>query len=283
MAPLAWVDGEVMPAEKAKVPLEDRGVLFGEAVYEALITRDGIAFARDPHLERLERSAAGIGLDPAQFRARVAQAVDDLLARGRGDGLLYLQVTGGAGPRDHLPPPGGLEPGVFGTLRPFDRPKIERDQQRGYRAVTLPDPRWPFATWKTTQLLGNVLAKREAVARGADECLFIDREGFVLEGGSVNVFVVRGGRALTPPLTRNILPGVTRAILLEQFPDRVTEADIPASTLIEATEVFITSTTRPVVGVVNLDDRTLGDGFPGPVTRDLMEGLRRIIDGELSR
>ena len=280
-SPLAWVDGRCVPIEEARVPLEDRGFLFGEAVYEAMLTRGGRAFALEPHLLRLERSAEGAAIDPARFRDRVRAAVDALLAARPGDGLLYLQVTGGAGPRDHLPPDPGHEPGVYATLRPYDRAAFLATQARGIRIATAEDPRWGHATWKTTQLLGNVLAKRDAADAGAGEVVFIDAEGHLLEGASTNLFVVSGGVAITPPLHRNILAGITRSLLLEHCADRAREADLDRRFLDEADEVFIASTTRPVLGVVEVDGRAVGDGGPGPVTRQLGERFQALMDADL--
>ena len=279
--PLAWVDGRRLPLAEARVPLEDRGFLFGEAVYEAMVARNGRAFALEPHLLRLERSAEGAAIDPRRFRDRVRSAVSDLLAAEAGDALLYLQVTGGAGPRDHLPAEPGPEPGVYATLRPFDRPGLMANQARGIAVATAEDPRWGHAGWKTTQLLGNILAKRAARAAGAAEVLFFDVGGRLLEGGSTNVFVVTRGVAITPPTARNILSGITRSLLLEHCADRVREADVDRPLLEQAEEVFIASTSRPVLGAVSVDRRPVGDGTPGPVTRELEERFRSLMDADL--
>lgn len=280
--PLAWIEGTVLSPDVARVPLEDRGVLFGESAYEAVLTRSGRVFALEPHLRRLERSATGAGICPAAFRDRIRGAVDALLqAGGEGDGLLYLHVTGGAAPREHVPAVAAV-PGVYATLRPFDRAALMRTQEVGIDIATCDDERWRQAHWKTTQLLPNILAKRGAAAIGAQEAVFVDAEGVLLEGGSSNVWVVTGGVALTPPLTRNILPGVTRALLLEQASDGAREADVPKRMLDEADEVFITSTTRPVLAVVRADGKTVGDGAPGPVTRALAQRFRDLMDADLS-
>lgn len=278
--PMAWVEGRIAPASEARVPLDDRGFYFGEAVYEVFLAIGGRVFAHDEHLARLLRSARGIGLDPERFLPRVHAAIEDLgAAAGRADALVYLQVTGGAGPRDHLPPAPGHLPGVYATIRPFDLGALRRLQERGLTAILHPDNRWPHATWKTTQLLGSVLAKRAARERGADEVLFFDRDGYLLEGGSTNVFVVRDGRVLTPPLTRNILPGITRQLLLERRPELVLESDVRIADLSAAEEIFIASTTRPVVAVTSIDGRPVGDGRPGRVTRELANCFFTLLRG----
>ena len=280
--PLAWIDGTVVPPDRARIPLEDRGVLFGESAYEAMLTRSGHAFALEPHLLRLERSAAGAGISPEGFRGRVRKVVDDLLqAAGEGDGVLYLHVTGGAAPREHVPAD-AVAPGVYGTLRPFDRASLMRTQEIGIDIATCGEERWRQAHWKTTQLLPNILAKRGAASIGAQEAVFIDEEGVLLEGGSSNVWIVTMGVALTPPVTRNILPGITRALLLEHASDRTREADLSARMLAEADEVFITSTTRPVLSVVRVDGKPVGDGVPGPITRELEQRFRDLLEADLS-
>ena len=156
---VAWSEGRICDLADARVPLEDRGVLFGEAVYEAMLTRRGGAFAEESHLRRLAASAAGAGIDFAAAEPAVRDAIAALIAAGgEGDGLLYLQVTGGVAPRDHVPPSSGLTPGVYATLRPFDHMALGEAQRAGIAVVTMPDPRWSGARFKTTQLLGNVKA-----------------------------------------------------------------------------------------------------------------------------
>jgi len=269
-----------MRTREARVPLDDRGVLFGESVYEALLTRNGVPFALEPHLLRLQDSAAGVGIDLSRARDQVTAAVEGLLAAGgAGDGLLYLHVTGGVATRDHLPPKEGLVPGVYGTLRPFDHAALRDLQRKGIAVATLPDPRWGSAQWKTTQLLGNVMGKRIAAERGAAEVVFTDADT-VVEGGSSNLFVVKDGIARTPPVDRNILPGITRALILEHRADQAVEVDVTIDELMAADEVFITSTTRPVLGVVGVDGQAIGTGVPGPVTRSLATFMRTLFDAD---
>lgn len=276
----AWADGRVTSPEEVRVPLEDRGVLFGESVYEALLTRDGRAFALEPHLLRLQDSAGGVGIDITRVREQVRASIAALLsAGGEGDGLLYLHVSGGVAPRDHMPPAGGLEPGLYATLRPFDHAALRRAQAAGISVGTVADPRWQAARWKTTQLLGNVLGKRAVAARGAAEVIFTAGDE-VLEGGSSNLWIVRDGVARTPPADRNILPGITRALLLEHAPCAAEESVVTLDDLRTADEVFITSTTRPVLGVVEVDGTAVGDRTPGPVTRRLAAFMHELLDAD---
>ena len=276
-APMAWVADEVVPIDEARVPLEDRGFLFGEAAYEALLTRDGKAFALDPHLVRLARSLEGMGIDHGSCAGAISRCVEALLREGGGgDGLLYLQVTGGVGPRDHLPehPP---TPAVYGTLRPFNMQALAANQRRGIAVATCPERRWDGAHLKSTQLLPNILAKRAAAEAKGLEAIFVDESGRLLEGGSSNFWLVKEGVAVTAPLSRNVLPGITRSLLLEHAPSLVAERDTTLDALADAEEAFITSTTGPVLAVISVEGRRIGDGHPGPVTRRLAQVMGELM------
>jgi D-alanine transaminase len=278
----AVVDGTLVPLEEARLPLGDRGFFFAESVYEVALGGRGALFAWDRHRTRLVRSLRGIGLDTGPALAGVERALQLLQPRmGQRPMLLYVQVTGGSGPRDHLPPAPGLAPRVYATLRPFPTAALVEARGQGIRAITVADNRWPLATFKTTQLLGSVLAKRAARAAGADDALFVDASGHLLEATSANLFVVREGRALTPHTGRNLLPGVTRAILLERARDLIAEADLRERDLRDAQEVFMASTTRPVVGVTRIDGRPVADGQPGPLTRELALRFDSWLEAEI--
>jgi D-alanine transaminase len=277
---IAWIEGELGPARDAKVPLWDRGFMFAEAAYEVCVGRGGRVFAWDEHRRRLDRTVRGIELpEPDAALARADQAVRELVAAfGPGMFLLYLQVTGGVAPRLHVLPR-DPSPAVYGTIRPHDRANLAREQERGLTAIVRPDQRWQRATWKTTQLLPNVLAKKQSRAEKADDVVFVAADGVVLEGAATNVFWVDRGRVCTPPLTRNLLPGISRELLrkLDVAFDEV-EADV--ATVKRASEVFMTGTTRDVTAVVMLDGATIGDGRPGPVARDLGRRFAELFERE---
>lgn len=278
----AWVDGSLVPLHSASVPLLDRGLLFGEAAYETLWARNGRVFARTEHLERLRGSLTGIGLSWERALPRVEAGLAALLAEApRQDGLLYVQVTGGTAPRAHVPPGAPPPPAVYAFWTRLDPARLRDQQERGLAAVTVPDQRWRRASLKTTQLLGGVLATREARERGAHEALLLDAGGRLTEGGSSNVFVLSEERMLTPSLEGNLLPGVTRARLLAGRPDLVAQGEVGAARLASAEEIFIASTSRPVVPVVTLDGRSVGAGAPGAVTRELQGWLQREMEREL--
>lgn len=275
---MAAIGGRVVPIDQAFVPLEDRGFLFSESAYEVYLAVHGRLFEEELHRARLLRSTEGIGIDPRRFEAVLSKTLAALLpVTKKQPALVYIQVTGGAGPRDHLPKV-DPEPSVYGTVRPFSWAKFLEARAMGLRAIRHEDNRWPLATYKTTQLLGSVLAKRRARAEAADEVVYLDREGFVLEGGSTNVFVVKNGQVGTPPLSRNLLPGITRAVLLRDHKDLVREQLLRSEDLDRADEIFLASTTRPAIPILKLDGRPVADGREGPITRDIFHRMADALE-----
>lgn len=275
---IAYVNGEYLPLDEARVPVTDRGLLFGDAVYEVVPVYAGRPYLLEAHLERLERSLAGIRLANPHSRAEWRALLTDLIGRGGGgDLMLYLQVTRGAYPqRDHRLP---AEPAP--TVVAFCQPRAEPDPatfERGVAAITRPDPRWARCEIKSTALLANVLVADEAHAAGANEAILI-RDGRVTEGASSNVFAVLDGTVTTPPQSPAILPGITRDTVLRlarthEVP--CAEAEIPADTLASAGEIWLTSSTREIYPVTRLDEAPVGDGRPGP----LWTRLRRLLQAE---
>ena len=275
----AWVEGRVVPSSEARIPLCDRGFFFAESAYEAYVGRGGRVFAWDEHQERLRRTLGGIRLPMVdETMADVGRACRALVEDfGGGAFLLYVQVTGGVAPRNHVLKE-DPRPAVYATIRPWDRSVLFADQARGISAATFPDIRWPKATWKTTQLLGNVLGKKHARDVGADEVLFLDADGCVLEGGSTNVFIVENGRLVTASTKANILPGVTRLGLPRFLGREIVEEAVPLARFLSADEAFVTGTTREVTAVVKVDGAEIGDGTPGPVTRELSAAFGAAFD-----
>jgi D-alanine transaminase len=268
---LVWIDGEVRPIEGASVPLEDRGFLFADGVYEVLRAYQGRLFATHDHLERLARSAAGIRLALPLTLPEIGEVVVELLEQtGLADAEVYIQATRGAARRNHLFPdvPGRLVVWVR-PLRAFDATLWAN----GCKAITLADERWARCDLKTVSLLPNVLAKQTAYERGAYEAVLV-RDGFVTEGSASNLFLVLNGELITSVADNRILPGITRAHVL-QLAERLNiptvERNIPEDELPLAQELFLTSTSIVVLGVRELDGRELGP--PGPITRRLAEAL----------
>jgi len=269
-----YLDGAYLPEAEAKVSVMDRGFLFGDGIYEVSAVIGGRLVDNEAHLARLDRSLDAIGIPNPMSHEQWTDAQRKLIALNELDeGLVYLQVTRGAAERDFLPPP-DLRPAVA----MFTQRKALRDSaaaRTGIRVVTVPDLRWKRRDIKSTALLAQVLAKREARAAGADEAWMVE-DGLVTEGASSSAFIVKPGLTLvTRPLSNAILPGVTRAAvlsLLQTEGGRLEERAFSVEEAFAADEAFITSASSLVTPVVAIDGRPVGGGEPGPVAAR----LRRI-------
>lgn len=262
---LVWINGRLHddPAT-AVLPVTDHGFTVGDGVFETLKVTGGRPFALTRHLDRLARSAEGLGL-PLDLD-RVRAGVEEVLARA-GDGRLRVTVTGGPAP--YGSGRGDAEPTVVVALAPATVWETATD------VVSVPwtrNERGATAGLKTTSYAENVIALAYAHDRGATEAIFADTGGRLCEGTGSNVFVAVDGRLLTPSLDTGCLAGVTRALLLEWTPAE--EAELPLSVLSEVDEMFLSSSTRDVQPVRSVDGRPL-PGVPGPLTRAAAEAFAR--------
>ncbi|HEY8450619.1 MAG TPA: aminotransferase class IV, partial [Bacillota bacterium] len=207
-----FLNGRFVPYEQAVIPVEDRAFLFADGVYEVIPCYGGRPFRLELHLERLRQSATALEIRLPYPLAEFERIVHELIRLNNlSDASVYLQVSRGVAPRNHLFPE-GAQPTVVGIARPFTPPSDE-ELERGVRAITAPDNRWGICYIKTVGLLPNVLARQAAHRRGADEAILV-RDGLVTEGTASNVFCVLDGIVYTHPLA-NILPGITRTTVLE--------------------------------------------------------------------
>ncbi|WP_329130142.1 aminodeoxychorismate lyase [Streptomyces sp. NBC_01476] len=257
-----WVDGGLRDAADATVSVFDHGLTVGDGVFETLKAVDGRAFATTRHLNRLARSARGLGL-PEPDLAEVARACQEVLAANPVPyGRLRVTYTGGLSPL-------GSDRGDAGpTLVVALGEAAPRPDTTA--AVTVPwtrNEKGALSGLKTTSYGENVVALDRAHRHGASEALFANTQGRLCEGTGSNVFVVIGGRLLTPPLASGCLAGITRELVIEW--SGAQEADLPLEALAEADEIFLTSSLRDVQAVHRLDDREL-PGAPGPVTAKAM-------------
>jgi D-alanine transaminase len=273
---LAYLNGDWLPLEQAQVSVLDRGFLFGDGVYEVIPVYDGRPLRLEQHLQRLQDSLDGIRLknplDVTHWRALIAELIQ---RSGAGNQLLYLQITRGSAPRDHAFPPAGTIPTVFLSSKGFNPPDDARFEQ-GVRVGLAEDPRWQLCKLKTVNLLANVLLKQVAVDEGLDEMLLHANQQLT-EGTSSNLFVVRDGAIATPPLSDNILPGITRGLIVElarQAGFKVEERAIALAELDHADEVWISSSTRELMPVIAIASHPVADGTPGPIARELQQAFR---------
>jgi branched-chain amino acid aminotransferase len=277
------IDGAVLAPEQATVSVYDRGFLYGDAVFEVLRTYGGRPFALAEHLTRLRRSAERVFIAPPVDDATLAREVEAAIVAARGDeaGEAYVRivVTRGSGPLS-LDPDTASHPLRVILVEPVTPPP--RDTYlHGIALASIATRRAVDDTAasgaKVANYLPNLLALREARARGAQEALIVDGRGHVVEGASSNVFVAKAGRVATPPESAGILAGITRAHVLAAARDLgipVDERTLQPDDVYGADEVFITSSIREIVPVVRVDDRAIGSGTPGPVARALHRRFR---------
>lgn len=266
-----YLNGAWLPLAEARIPVLDRGFIFGDGVYE-VIPVDAIEpglrapFRAREHFERLERSLRAVRIaDPLGFGGWM-----DLLARLIDANpwprqLAYLQVTRGVAKRDHAFP-AGVAPTVLAVAWPW--PQIPREQiEAGIAAVTHADERWLHCDVKSTSLLGNVLVKQYAVDHGASEAVLL-RDGLLTEGSSANIFIVRDGCLVAPAKSNLILPGITYDAVFEIARERGLPSEVrpvPEAELRTADEILLSSSGREVLPIARLDGRPVGGGTPGPV------------------
>jgi len=256
------------------VHAEDRGFQFADAVYEVIEIRDRALIDITRHLARLSRSLSELGIPRPMSDAGLRVVIVEVARRNRvRDGIVYLQVTRGAGPRDFALPPATAEPTFVCLARSQSREKIDARAASGAAVKTLPDPRWTRCDLKTVMLLPSVLAKAAAKAEDATEAWFVDDQGMITEGASSNAWIVDAtGALVTRPTGPDILAGVTRATLkdvavLAQL--ECVERPFTVAEAIGAREAFYTSASAILMPVVAIDGKPVGDGRPGPIARRL--------------
>lgn len=287
MSRVVYVNGRYEPYGEAAVHVEDRGFQFADAVYEVIEVLGGRLVDGTRHLDRLERSLGELGMGLPMSRAALSNVLRETIKRNRvRDGLVYMQVSRGAGRRDFALPAPGVPQTLVVIARAQPRAAIAAQAEQGIAVVSRRDPRWARCDIKTVMLLPAVLAKNSAKAEGAKEVWFLDESGNVTEGASSNAWIVTaGGTLVTRFLDARILPGITRATALDAARDLQMQVEQRSFTLQEALaakEAFITSATNTVMPVVTIDGQTIGDGKPGPLTvrlRHAFHHAAEITDG----
>ncbi|HUF26224.1 MAG TPA: aminotransferase class IV [Gemmatimonadaceae bacterium] len=273
---VVYLNGDLIDRSEAAISIDDRGFLFGDAVYEALRARRGRMFEAERHLARLRHGLRELRLGEPGLTDGILDAAATLIElNGLSDAeaLIYVQVSRGAAPRRHGFPPPGTRPTVFIQASPL----VARTElcTGGAVAITHPDQRWERCDLKTTNLLANCLANQAAQDAGAYEAILV-RGGLVTEGTHCNVFGAVGGVLRTHPLTNRILRGVTRDVVIELARDAgwvVRQDALRLDELRYAEEIFLTGTTTDVMPIVRLDGAPVGGGRPGPVAAALRDAL----------
>ena len=278
MPDIGYLNGTFMPLAEVRISPDDRGYQFGDGVYEVVTAYRGTPFALAHHLSRLQHSAQAIRLPlPYSLQEWEARILEGVKECQYDHCKVYLQVTRGVAPRDHQFPKNG-SPTVLMTFRQMI-PLDDEIRQQGVRVMTVPDTRWERCDVKSLNLLPNILAKQQAKDAGAFEAIFV-REGIVAEGTASNVMVIRDGTVITPEANHRILAGVTRQMILDIAKKegvRSVERPVTVQELFEADELFLVGTTIEVLPVIFIDQQSIGQGSPGPLTRQFMVAYKGFI------
>ena len=274
MSRIAYVNGRYVPHQEAVVHIEDRGYQFADAVYEVCEIWNGKIIDETRHLNRLERSLGELFIPAPVGRAALGVILREVVRRNRiHDGIVYLQVSRGVAPRDHMFPPPGTPPALVVTGRAMSREKADRLAQEGVGVITVPENRWERVDIKSVSLLPNTLAKQKAREAGAKEAWFIDRDGYVTEGASTTAWIVsKDGVLITRPNGRDILPGVTRMTLTDLARREgiaIEERKFTVAEAKAAREAFMTAASTLVMPIVAIDGTPVANGHPGSIALKL--------------
>jgi D-alanine transaminase len=283
MSRIAYVNGRYLPLRQAMVHVEDRGYQFGDAVYEVCEVRQGRLIDERRHLARLKRSLDELQIKLPMSPVALGIVLREVIARNRiGYGIVYLQVSRGVARRDHAFPTPEVPPSVVVTARPLNARRNEALAAAGIAVASVPDNRWGRVDIKTTGLLPNVLARQAAIAQGARDAWFVDKDGMVTEAASANAWIVtQAGRVVTRPADHGILKGITRTVLFDVIKAQGLSVEERAFTLLEAyaaREAFVTAASQIVLPVVRIDGHAIGEGKPGPVATALRRAFHEYAE-----
>ena len=283
MSRIAYVNGRYLPLRQAMVHVEDRGYQFGDAVYEVCEVRQGRLIDERRHLARLKRSLDELQIKLPMSPVALGIVLREVIARNRiGYGIVYLQVSRGVAQRDHAFPTPEVPPSVVVSARPLNARRNEALAAAGIAVVSVPDNRWGRVDIKTTGLLPNVLARQAAIAQGARDAWFVDKDGMVTEAASANAWIVtQAGRVVTRPADHGILKGITRTVLFDVIKAQglsVEERAFALSEAYAAREAFVTAASQIVLPVVRIDGHAIGEGKPGPVATALRRAFHEYAE-----
>lgn len=274
MPRIAYVNGRYLPHPHAMVHIEDRGYQFADGVYEVCEVARGYLVDSVRHLDRLDRSLRELRMRWPLSRAAMVVVLREVIRRNRvRNGLVYIQVTRGVAPRDHVFPHEATQPAIVVTAKKTDPAAAATRAENGIKVISLPENRWERVDIKSVGLLPNVLARQAAREAGAQEAWFVGQDGLVKEGAATNAWIVTAqGKLVTPPAEKGILRGITRTTLFEVAHGLGYEIEERGFTVEEAQnarEAFITAATTIVMPVVEIDGRPVANGHPGTLSRAL--------------
>ncbi|MCH9696952.1 MAG: aminotransferase class IV [Gammaproteobacteria bacterium] len=275
-----FLNGELSLLKDARISVLDRGFLFGDGIYEVIPVYGGHIFHLKRHFIRLTRNLDAVRIS-VPFNINQLKDIIKQLIKGDEQESVYLQITRGVARRDHGFPE-DVKPTVFVMAN-----SVQQQTKHGVSLVTITDDRWQHCDIKTIALLPNVLLRQQAHDQSADEAILI-RDGMVTEGAASNVFIVSENKIMTPQKSQLILPGVTRDILIELATDagiQIIEGQISEQMLNQASEIWISSSTKEIVPAISLNHNTVSGGIAGPVwhqMNDLFQAHKLSVQGQRS-
>lgn len=274
---VAMISDKIVPLAELEPIYCDRGIYFGDGVYEVVRSYNGKIFALEEHLQRFTRNLSVIdivGVDIDQIRSRIKKAFD---AAGISNAKIYFHITRGSALRSHTWE-AGLKPNFFLTVT--ELPDDTAEKTKGIAVSTHPDWRWKRCDIKSLNLLANVLARQDAAEKGCSEAILVDDRDLITEGAGSTFFAVSGQRLQTAPLTSNILPSITRKFVIKAAKNiglEVVEKSLTPQQAKDADELFIVVTTKDIIPVVEFDGRLVRDGKPGRYTKLLIQEFCSFI------
>ncbi|MFS0752301.1 D-amino-acid transaminase [Oceanobacillus sp. 1P07AA] len=270
--PIILTQSEFKDKDSLNYPFEERGLQFGDGIYEVIRVYEGKYYLFEEHVDRLYRSAEAIKMEIPQSKKEMKELLLQLITKNEmtTDGKMYMQITRGSAPRDHIFPQ-TVEPNMYAYVQ--DMPRNKEALQHGVSTITQPDIRWQNCYIKSLNLLPNVLAKQTAKEQGCYEAI-LHRDGKVTECSSSNVYLVKNGKVYTHPTTNNILYGCVRMAVERFLKDaniELIEEAFQLEDISNADEIFLSSSTSEVTPIVRVDDKVIGDGKPGTITKQLQQ------------
>lgn len=287
MGKFVWLNGAIVPKEGAKVSIVDRGLLYGDGLFETMRSYGGRIFRLDEHLNRLFHSAEAIKLRIPYSLAQLGEAIYRTIEVNEvGDGCVRLTVSRGEGEARLDPPKNGTPTMVIVAKNSV--PYTCQQYEVGFKAIVVTvrcNESSPISRMKSLNFLNNIVARMEARARGADEAILLNTNGYLAEAAVSNIFLVKGRSLLTPSVDCGILPGITRKAVLELAPNlglEVVEGKLRLSELTGSSEAFLTNSLVEVMSLVEVDEAPIGDGKPGPITLELRRAYRELVGAEIA-
>ncbi|TBR41587.1 D-alanine aminotransferase [Marinomonas agarivorans] len=268
---IVYLNGDFMPIEEAKISPLDRGFLFGDGIYEVIPAYDGKTVGLAPHMQRMFNGMAAIEIKMEKTLAEWQTLIQSIIEKNGGGNLgIYIQVSRGTDVKRYHAYPENVEPTIFMMTMPI-KPAVEADAStaKGFSVGVTQDMRWKRCHIKSTALLGNVIHFQEGYRDGNDEILLYNEENKLTEASSSNAFIVKDGVVITPVLDNQILPGITRNILLDVLKKDGSipfeERDVTMDEVFAADEVWVTSSSKELAPVTQVDGKQIGDGKVGKV------------------